>query len=166
VRGAWDGRGRRGAGVRRRARRARGGAALAKQILAEETGVRRVLWPCARQARREVPEILSAAGCEVLEVPVYAMVPVPTFAARVAAAPSPAAVVLGSPRAVDALQGALGAASRDLPAGVPLAVLGSVTAKRAAATFEGYVAQASSKDGAGLARAVSEGWARTNDERA
>jgi len=144
---------------------ARGSADLAARLVAERKDVRRVLWPCGRDARREAPDVLEAAGLDVVAVPVYAMVEAPDFAARVGAAPEPAAIVLGSPRAVLALETALATAGRDLPAATVLAVLGSVTAERAAATFERYVAQASRTDGAGLARAVTEALARAIDER-
>ncbi len=131
-----------------------GGSDLAARILAERPEARQVLFLCGQDARREAPDALRAGGVAVESLPVYAMEPAPDFGMHVARSPEPAAVVLGSPRAADALAEALQAVDRTLPEDAVVVVLGAVTAERATERFGRYVARASSTDADGLAGAV------------
>jgi len=113
-----------------------GGRALAAAILARDPRPTRVLWLCGRDRRPEAREPLQAAGVRLDEVVTYAMEPRPDFAATIAAAMPPVAIVVGSPRGSDALAAAL--ATRDRPLGddVPVVVpRGEVTARHARAHF-------------------------------
>lgn len=74
-----------------------GGAVLARRML--DAGLRRgdpVVHPCGAETRRELADVLAAAGVRVLAVPVYRMVPDPV--GERAARGAFAAVVVGSPR--------------------------------------------------------------------
>ena len=137
-----------------------GGAALAAEVLKLRPKHKRVLYPCGQEARPEAPGVLAHGGLDVDELPVYAMEPLPDFAARVGKSPEPAAVVLGSPKAAEALHAALEAAARVLPKGAALIALGAVTAERATALFGRYVAQSPSTDAAGVAAAVGTALAK------
>lgn len=66
-----------------------------------------VLFLRGRDVRRAGLRILEAAGFAVAEEIVYEAKPLPDFVERVRAAPEPAAVAIGSPRAAEALADAL-----------------------------------------------------------
>ncbi len=114
----------------------RGGRALGKAIAARTPRPARVLWLCGRDRRPEAREVLQAAGIALDEVVTYAMVRRAGFEDAVRDAPEPAAVVLGSPRGVDALAAALLVAHRALGAHAPVVVpAGAATEARARAAF-------------------------------
>jgi len=127
-----------------------GGEALARQILKRKPRPKRVLYPCGQEARPEAPGVLAHGGLDVDELPVYAMEPLADFPERVARAPEPAAIVLGSPKAAEALH----AAGRALPDKVALLALGSITAERAQALFARSVTQTPSADATGVVAAI------------
>ncbi len=127
-----------------------GGAHVAARIGEELPGTSSVLWLRGEAARPEARDALVARGIEVHELPVYAMVPAEDFGARVAAAPPPDAVIVGSPRAVDALA----AAGRALPEAAHVITPGALTAEHVAATWKRYGTCAPSADADGLAEAV------------
>ncbi|MFV1959411.1 MAG: uroporphyrinogen-III synthase [Planctomycetota bacterium] len=85
------------------------GADLARSLAAERPGAR-VLFLRGRDARREAVLRLQAAGSTVVEVVVYEARPRAAFAAEVARAPEPPALVVGRPRGAEALAVALDAA--------------------------------------------------------
>ena len=135
---------------------AAGGAALARSLLAELPEERAVLFLRGREARPEAEDALLAAGVGVRSLTVYRMDVQPDFAAVVRAAPEPSAILLGSPRAADALHEALAATDRPLPPSVVLVAPGAVTAAHAGAKFGRAIQVAQHVDPAGLAQSVHE----------
>ena len=131
-----------------------GGAALAATILAAPGVPPRVVFLAGADVRHEAVEALEGGGVIVETLPVYEMAPCEGFDGRVRDAPEPAAVALGSPRAAEALHAALGRIDRSLPATAVCGVLGAVTAERATALFDRYVAVAERTDPEGLAGAL------------
>lgn len=138
----------------------RGGRALGAAIAAREPRPRRVLWLCGRDRRHEPREVLAAAGIALDEVVTYALDARPDFAETLAAAPRPAAVVLGSPRGVDALAATLVGLHRALDQHTPVIVpRGEVTERHARDAFGARVRVAPPRgDGRGTdyPRAVAE----------
>jgi len=108
------------------------GADLARELVAAgEPGL--VLFLRGEVVRREGTDVLEDAGWRVEERVVYAARPRDAFDAEVAAAPAPAACMVGSPNGAAALDRALTAAGRrDLRAG-PVVAIGETTAERLAA---------------------------------
>jgi len=141
-----------------------GGEELARQLLARVPDLSGLLFPCGRVTRPEAKAVLSAAGISVRSVTVYALEARTAFAGEVAAAPSAAALLLGSPRAVDALQAALARTGRHLAEGGVLVVPGSVAARHAAGKLLARICTAQHVDAAGLARAVLESLAETENK--
>jgi uroporphyrinogen-III synthase len=131
-----------------------GGAELARRTLAGRPGLEGVLFLVGAHARAEAQEILEGAGVRVERRVVYETAPRAAFPAEVAGAPEPEGIVAGSPRAVEALAAALRGAARRLPARLAVAVPGSVTAERAAALLERYVARAERAEARALADAL------------
>lgn len=118
----------------------RGGRALGEAIAARTPRPARVLWLCGEDRRPEARDALVAAGIELDEVVTYVMAPRDDFPAMIEQAPEPAAVVLGSPRGVDALAAALLLAHRALAEDAPVVVPeGAVTEARARDAFGGRV---------------------------
>lgn len=114
----------------------RGGRALGEAIAGRTPRPTRVLWLCAEDRRPEARDALHAAGIALDEVVTYVMTPRADFVATIRAAPAPAAIVLGSPRGVDALAAALRDAERAIAGEVPVVVPeGAVTEARARAAF-------------------------------
>lgn len=131
-----------------------GGAALARDLLTAVPGLERVHVLHQRQARTEGWLILAEAGVRLDLTPTYEMEARADFSERVAGAPPPAAIALGSPRAADALAAALRGADRSLAADVCVAALGATTAAHAAALFGVRVVLAGSATPAALAEAI------------
>ena len=124
-----------------------GGDALARALLEARPGLRRVLHLCGRDRREELRRHLEDAGVAVESVSVYAADADPAFDAAVRAAPEPACVVVGSPRALDAL----------VEAGIhPQVVVapGATTADAAMALQETRVVVAARPDPEALVEAV------------
>jgi uroporphyrinogen-III synthase len=104
-----------------------GSMQLAAGVAALPRPPRTVLWLRGRDARPEGAASLRAAGSTVEELVTYAVEPAPGFAAAVRAAPEPAALAVGSPRAAEALADALHAVPRRLPGAVPVMAPGTTT---------------------------------------
>lgn len=109
-----------------------GAGDLAARLLALRPRPERLLWLRAREAREEGVERLRAAHMEVEELVTYDLAPAHDFALRLARAPEPGAVVVGSPRAAVALMGALREAGRGLSPGAVVVAAGASTAARLA----------------------------------
>jgi uroporphyrinogen-III synthase len=127
---------------------------LARRVAASLPGGR-VLFLAGRDARREGPQALEAAGLDVEEVVVYRMAPREAFAGEVQAAPRPAALVVGSPRAGEALAGALPSARRAEVLAAPAVVPGATSAEALSALGFRAVTVAGPSDRL-LARAVRD----------
>ena len=80
-----------------------GAEALSEQILSELPGVKRVLFLRGLEARAVGPDRLAQAGVLVQEVVAYEMMPHPDFERSLSRAGQASVIVLGSPRAVEAL---------------------------------------------------------------
>lgn len=105
------------------------GADLAHELVAGgEPGL--VLFLRGEVVRHEGADILEGAGWRVEHQVVYAARPREAFDAEVAAAPAPAAVVVGSPQGATALARALDAADRGALRAVPTVAIGETTARR------------------------------------
>jgi uroporphyrinogen-III synthase len=87
-----------------------------------------VLFLRGETVRPEGTEVLERAGWRVEDQVVYAARPRAAFGAEVAAAPAPAAVVVGSPRGAQALEAALRSARRDDGRCGPVLGIGETTA--------------------------------------
>jgi|GEM_PF-4154882 len=107
-----------------------GAVALAETLLARAPRPRRVLWLRGEDALRAGAERLRQGGVTVEEVITYAAVPLSSFQPGVRAAPEPAAVLVESPRAADALADALLASDRVLPRACGLYGLGASAGAR------------------------------------
>ena len=107
-----------------------GALALAGALLERVPRPRRVLWLRGDEVQREGVERLRQAGVSVEEVVTYAAEPLPAFVPGLRAAPDPAAVLVQSPRAADALADALLATDRVLPRACGLFGLGSLAGER------------------------------------
>ncbi len=127
------------------------GEALARQLLDAAEPPRRVLFLRGREIRRAGVEVLVRAGVEVEEVVVYEARPRASFAAEVAAAPLPRAVVVGSPRAANALL----RTGREGLADLPAAAVGPATAEALGALGFEAVRAADRPDPAALASALA-----------
>jgi uroporphyrinogen-III synthase len=141
-----------------------GGASLARDLLAVRPGLSNVLFLAGRGARREAVDVLQRAGVRVEAVQVYAMEAREDLVERLGGAPEPDAVVLGSPRAAQALHRAMARAGRSLAETTFCVVLGAVTEKRAESLFHRYVAVASRTDAQGLAATVRDVWQARNTD--
>jgi len=137
-----------------------GGADLAARLLEAETGLRTVLHVRGAEARPEAREALEAAGVQVADVVAYAVVPLASFDARIAEGRFPRALVLGSPRAVAALYGALSRTGRTLPRDAVIIAPGETTAAAARAHWPERVEVAERNDPRALADLVRR---RTRD---
>jgi uroporphyrinogen-III synthase len=102
-------------------------AQLMHELLLLRPEPKRVLWLRGREARPEGAALLRASGATVEELVTYAVEPDVDFQERVRAAPEPAGVAVGSPRAVDALVAALRGLARTLPERIPFLLPGSTT---------------------------------------
>lgn len=129
-----------------------GSRELAERLLGQLAPDEALLWLRGREAREEGVERLRAAHRRVEELVTYEIAPAPGFAAAVAAAAPPRAVLVGSSRAAVALHEALLAARRALPAQTRLVASGATTARRLGELgFAGVVAA----DPPGIARMLS-----------
>ncbi len=81
----------------------RGAADVAARVLAAQPAPRRVLFLATSEAREEAVEALRGEGVRVDRLDVYRVAVRPAFATELERARDPAAVLAGSPRAVDAL---------------------------------------------------------------
>jgi uroporphyrinogen-III synthase len=133
---------------------ARGAEQVAADLAAARPGCR-VLFLRGRDARREGVDALEQAGCTVEEVIVYEMQRALGFPARVAEAPAPAAVVVGSPRAAEALAEALGTVARPGVGDRPVLAVGDTTAARLGELGFTDVRDAGHPSGRALADAVA-----------
>lgn len=105
-----------------------GGEALARELVSAMPDLAEVHVLHQHHARTEGWDVLRAAGVTVRLTCSYVMAERGDFQERVAAAPEPAAVVLGSLRAAEALHAAWARTGREWDPGVWFAALGDITA--------------------------------------
>lgn len=105
-----------------------GGGALADELVPPRPRAL-ALHLAGRSARAETAEALERGGWRVSTLVVYGTHAEPDLEGRTAAAPPPGALVIGSPRAADALDRVVGSSHHD----VPVVAVGSTTARHLAA---------------------------------
>jgi uroporphyrinogen-III synthase len=107
-----------------------GAADLARRILAERSAARSLVHLRGADALDDLPDLLRAAGRDVRSVVAYATRARGDFAAELAAAPDPVALIVGSPLAAAALDAALQASGRTVLRARPSVALGETTGAR------------------------------------
>jgi uroporphyrinogen-III synthase len=136
-----------------------GGADLAHAILADLPDARRVLFLRGGDAREEATEVLRAHGRSVRSAVAYETRPRAAFVSEVRAAPPPrGGIVVGSPRAAEALADALDISGRAEERQVLVVAVGETTAARLEALGFPRVVAAARPGAEGIAEALgSEG---------
>lgn len=108
---------------------ARGAQVIAEQVVTEAPAIERVLFLRGRHALDIATHQLRSAGRVVHEVVAYTLDAHPDVEQRVADAPDPDAIVVGSPRAGDILLQALGGSFAPRLAAATFLSLGATTAR-------------------------------------